>query len=120
VINRPKQRMYKVSCCLLLQAKVFMHAAAGVNGQDDLQRKLRLAFKNGDLLRVVILGELKLVPGQAGHRSSFVIGNIDEDIHQANIHADGWWLGLPGEWRPCLRLAGDSAESKRAANGRVA
>ena len=92
VIDRPQERMHKVPGRLLLESEIFMHASAGIDGQDNLKRKLGLALKYGNLLRVVIFREQKLVPGQAGHRGSFVIGNIDEDIHQANVHANGGWL----------------------------
>ena len=43
-----------------------MNAATGVDGENDLQRKLRLALKDRDLLRMLIFREQKLVPGQAG------------------------------------------------------
>src|ERR1700733_5245869 len=72
--------MHKVLCGLLLQTEILMHAAAGVDGEDDLQRQLGLALEHSDLLRVSILGEEKGVPIQPGNRRPLVIGNIDEDF----------------------------------------
>jgi hypothetical protein len=40
-----------------------MNTAAGVDGENDLERKLRLTLEHSDLLRVLILREEKLVAG---------------------------------------------------------
>ena len=108
VIHRPQQRMHKVFRRLLLHEQVLMDTATGVNGKNDLQRQLRLALKHSDLLRMVIFRKQELILGQARDRSAFVIGHIDEHIHQADIDADGRRL--------CGRLRVDS-EAEGAAKG---
>src|ERR1700752_1849183 len=105
--------MHKVSCGLLLHAQVLMHTATGIHGKNDFQGQLRLALEYRYLLRVVIFGEQKFVLGQARDRSSFVIGHIDEDMHQPDIDADGGWL------RARLSVDSKSPEGKGAAECRA-
>ena len=97
MVYRTQQGMYKVLCGLLLQAEILVHAAASVDGKHDLQRQLGLALEHSDLLRVFILGEDECIPIQPRDRSAFVIGNIDEDIHQPDIDVDGRRLGKAAE-----------------------
>ena len=57
VIDGTQQRVHKMSCRLLFQTEVFLHTAAGVNGQDNLQRQFGLALEDSDFLRMFIFGE---------------------------------------------------------------
>src|ERR1700682_2592332 len=79
-----------------------MDTSTGINGKDDLQRQLRLALKNSDLLRMVVFRKQELVLGEASDRSSLVIGHVDKDINQPAIDTDGRWLCA------CLRVGNEA------------
>ena len=57
LIDGAQQRMNKVVRGALLDGEIFMHAAAGVNGQDDFERQLGLALEDSDLLRMSVFEE---------------------------------------------------------------
>jgi hypothetical protein len=46
---------------------ILAHAAAGVDGQRQVQRQLRLALEDRDLLRPAVLGDAKVLARQAAH-----------------------------------------------------
>ena len=53
----------------LLDRPILVDAGAGVDGQGQVQRQLRLALEDGDLLRTIVLGNREVVAGETDRQS---------------------------------------------------
>ena len=68
-----------------LFGQVLVDAAAGVDGQGQVQRQLRLALEDGDLLRTAVFGDGKVVAREAADDGAVAVGHVDEDVDQLHV-----------------------------------
>ena len=83
LIHGTHERVDKVVRCGLLDAEIFVGAAARVDGQNNRKRHPRLAFEEGNFLGMAVLGEAEIVLGESSHRCTLLIGHVHEDVDQA-------------------------------------
>src|SRR5579884_733601 len=81
--------MHKIVRGAFFNGQVFVDAAAGINGQHNGKRHVGLLFKDGNFLRMAVLGDGEIVFGESANRRAVGIRYIDEDIDQAHVYADG-------------------------------
>ena len=72
---------------LLLDGTVFIGAGTGVDGKREVERHLRLALEDRDLLRAVVFSDLEVILGEAADDGAGLIGDVDEDTHQLHVEA---------------------------------
>ena len=73
-------------------AHVLVHAAAGVDGQGQVQRQLRLPLEDGDLLRAAILEHGEIVAREPAHNGAVPVRHVYEDVDQLHVHVKGGLL----------------------------
>ena len=81
--------MGKAAGRIRLLGHVLAHAAAGVDGQGQVQRQLRLALEDRDLLRPSVLGDGEVVARQPAYDGAVLVGHIDKDVDQLHVHMEG-------------------------------
>jgi len=65
--------------------EVFADAAAGIDGQGEVEGQFGLALEDGDLLGAGVFSDLEIFAGEAADDAAVVIGDVDEDADQADI-----------------------------------
>ena len=92
-----EERAHEVAGGVELDVEVFADGAAGIDGEDEGEGQVGLALEVGDFLGDAIFGEGEVVLLEAADGGTGRVGDIDEDVHEANFYVVG------GE---CLGMAG--------------
>jgi hypothetical protein len=71
---------------------VLAHAAAGVDGQRQVQRQLRLALEDRDLLRPAVLGEAKSSRVKPAYNGPVLVSHVHKDVDQLHVHVQSGFL----------------------------
>ena len=58
------------------EAEIFLHAAAGVNGDDDGKGQIGVLFEGGNFLRVTVIEDGEVVLGEGGDGSTCVVCDV--------------------------------------------
>src|SRR5580698_11553653 len=85
-VNRAENGVRETACRFQLQFLITARAQAGVDGDNDGKRQLRLAMKDRDLLRLVVFEDLEILLLERRNRGSAAVRNSGEDVHQLHVH----------------------------------
>ena len=115
LVLRVQDGLREVTRCGRFLAHVFSHAAAGVDGEGEIERHGRLAIEDGDLLRATVFEDGEVVFRQPTDDGAVAISDVDEDVDEVDLdmkRGDRFVLGADGEGReePC---AGESRREGR-------
>jgi hypothetical protein len=86
---------------------------AGVDGEDEGERHVGLPVEVGDFLRDAVFGEVEVVLLEAADGSASRVGDVDEDVHEANFYVIGRGVGVGRFLRDCGRTEGEQRGENR-------
>ncbi len=86
LVLRAHDGMGKPARRVRLVGHILFHAAAGVDGQRDVQRKLRLPLEDRNLLRPAVFGYGKVVARKAADNGAVLVRHVHKKVHQLHVH----------------------------------
>ena len=72
---------------------VLADAAAGVNGQGEVEGQFGLALEDGDLLGAAVFGDGEVVAGEGADDGAVAVSDVDEDVDELGVDMEGGVLG---------------------------
>jgi hypothetical protein len=97
LILRAHERVDEAPGGILLEGAILLDAAGGVDGEDEAERQLGLALEIGDLLGTAVFGDAEVVFGELADDGAVPIGDLDEEIDELDVHAEGGGVVLGAE-----------------------
>jgi hypothetical protein len=94
--------------------EVFADGAAGIDGEDEGKGHVGLALEVGDFLGDAVFGEGEVVLSEAADGVARGVGDVDEDVDEADFYVEGGGLLGCGRRTGGLRDGGEGEEGKES------
>src|SRR5579863_3797657 len=77
-----------------LDGAIFEDAAAGVDGEGEIEGHLRFTLEDFDFLRAAVFGEMEVFAGETADDGTGLVSNVDDYVHELDVDVEGGRRGV--------------------------